>query len=251
MTEKQPGWYMTEPAKQEDDLLDAKEDVLDKIKSFMAGAQKGIYDDARDFLATQDANLAYVDPNAPAMIRAVLDDPDCFKGTAIQSLKSDLLSLKEKVDLHVLDERKAVTTAIDDVRKKIALTDEFKALSTDNQARIQSRIDSHAEGLDRITGIAVLRDRANGVRRTLMPEILGEIAHLTRPIEPAPDTPGSGMSDVPPPPALTLPEYVNASDVKVPYIQPYIGSEADLDLYLEKLKKTLLVELRAGKKVIV
>jgi hypothetical protein len=251
MTDKQPGWYMTEPAKQEDDLLDAKEDVLDKIKSFMAGAQKGIYEDARDFLATQDSNLAYVDPNAPAMIRAVLDDPDCYKGTAIQSLKSDLLSLKEKVDLQVLDERKVVTKAIDDVRQKIALTDEFKALSADNQARIQSRIDSHAEGLDRISGIAVLRDRANGVRRTLMPEVLGEIANLTRPIDPAPDRPGSGMEERPAHPAPTPPEFVNASDIKVPYGPPYIGSEADLDLYLEELKKTLLVELRAGKKVIV
>lgn len=251
MTDKQPGWYMTEPAKQEDDLLDAKEDVLDKIKSFMAGAQKAIYDDARDFLATQDTNLAYVDPNAPAMIRAVLDDPDCFKGTAIQSLKSDLLSLKEKVDLQVLDERKAVTKTIDDVRQKVALTDEFKALSTDNQARIQSRIDSHAEGLDRITGIAVLRDRVNGVRRTLMPDILGEIANMTRPIEPTADKPGSGMSDGPAHPAPTPPEFVNASDIKVPYGPPYIGSEADLDLYLEELKKSLLVELRAGKKVIV
>lgn len=251
MKDKQAGWYMTEPAKQEDDLLDAKEDVLDKIKSFMAGAQRAIYDDARDFLATQDSNLAYVDPNAPAMILAVLDDPDCYKGTAIQSLKSDLLSLKEKVDLQVLDERKSITKAIDDVRQKIALTEEFKSLSSDNQARIQSRIDSHAEGLDRISGIAVLRDRANGVRRSLMPDILGEIAHLTRPIEPGPNKPGPGMEERPAHPAPTPPEFVNASDIKVPYGPPYIGSEADLDLYLEELKKTLLVELRAGKKVIV
>ena len=34
-------WYITEPAKAEDDLLDAKEDVYDKIKSFMAGRAEG------------------------------------------------------------------------------------------------------------------------------------------------------------------------------------------------------------------
>ena len=91
MLDKQPGWYMTEPAKQEDMLLDAKEDVLDKIRSFMAGPQRAIYDDARAFLTSQDANLAYIDPDACVRIRAVLDDPACFKGTAIQDLKSDLL----------------------------------------------------------------------------------------------------------------------------------------------------------------
>ena len=44
---------------------------------------------------------------------------------------------------------------------------------------------------------------------------------------------------------------MNASEIRNGYGQPYIADEADLDRYLEELKKTLLVELRAGKKVIV
>ncbi len=244
MLDKQPGWYMTDASKHEDDILDAKEDVLDKVKSFMAGAQKVIYDEARDFLTSQDANLAYVDPNAPATIRAVLEDPNCFKGTTIQALKSDLLSLKEKVDLHVLDERKAVKDAVADVREKIVQTDEFKALSSDDQARIQSRINSHEADLDRITGIAVLRDRANGVKQGLMSDMLGEIAVLvTRDEDDAKD----GDQDAPPP----KPVFVNLAKVKVGYKEPYIGSEENVDQYLDELRKTLLTEIRAGKKVIV
>jgi dGTP triphosphohydrolase len=251
MVDKQPGWYMTEPAKQEDDLLDAKEDVLDKIKSFMAGAQKAIYDEARSFLTSEDANLAYVDPNAPGQIRAVLDDPECYKGTAIQALKSDLLSLKEKVDLKVLDERKAVTAAIDDIRQKIARTDEFQTLPPEDQAKIQARIDHHADGLDRITGIAVLRDRANGVQRGLMPEMLAEIAALSRPVAPVGGDQAPGMGEAPQKPITPPQAYVNAADIKVAYTQPYLADEADLDRYLEELKKTLLEQIRAGKKVIV
>ena len=251
MLDKQPGWYMTEPAKQEDVLLDAKEDVIDKIRSFMAGHQRAIYDDARAFLTSQDANLAYIDPDAGARIRAVLDDPACFKGTAIQDLKSDLLSLKEKVDLKVLDERKSVSEAIDDVRQKIVSTDEFQGLSDEDQTKIQTRIDRHADGLAQVSGIAVLRDRANGVRRSLMPEMLSEIAALARPVVPVADDSGPVLGETPQVPVQAPVSYVNASEIRNGYSQPYIADEADLDRYLEELKKTLLVELRAGKKVIV
>lgn len=251
MLDKQPGWYMTEPAKQEDMLLDAKEDVLDKIRSFMAGPQRAIYDDALAFLTSQDANLAYIDPDASARIRAVLDDPACFKGTAIQDLKSDLLSLKEKVDLKVLDERKSVSEAIDDVRQKIVSTDEFQGLSDEDQTKIQTRMDRHGDGLAQVSGIAVLRDRANGVRRSLLPEMLSEIAALARPVVPVADDGGTGDGETRQAPVQTPVSYVNASEIRNGYSQPYIADEADLDRYLEELKKTLLVELRAGKKVIV
>lgn len=213
----------------------------------MAGNQKAIYDEARTFLATQDANLAYIDPAASGQIRSVLDDPDCFKGPSIQALKSDLLSLKEKVDLQVLTERKAVQTAIIEAREKILQTAEFNALSAEDQAKIQSRFEAHAIGLDQVAGIAVLRDRANGVRRGLVPEMLVEIAALTRPALPVGDDRGKR----PQTPFAAAVAYVNVSELKNGYSQPYIADEDDLDRYLAELKKTLLVELRAGKKVTV
>jgi hypothetical protein len=251
MLDKQPGWYITEPVKQEDDLLNGKEDILDKIKSFMAGNQKVIYDEARGFLATQDANLAYIDPAASGHIRGVLDEPACFKGSSIQALKSDLLSLKEKVDLQVLTERKAVQIAIADARGKVLQTVEFQALSAEDQAKIQAQFDAHAVGLDQVSGIAVLRDRANGITRGLVPQMLAEIATLVHPVAPmGNDDDGDVVGDIPKPPN-PAPAYVNASEIKNGYSQPYIANESDLDRYLEELKKTLLVELRAGKKVIV
>jgi hypothetical protein len=253
MLDKQPGWYITEPIKQENDLLSSKEDILDKIKSFMAGNQKVIYDEARGVLATQDANLAYIDPAASGQIRGVLDDPACFKGSSIQALKSDLLSLKEKVDLQVLTERKAVQAAIVDARGKVLQTVEFQALSAEDQAIIQSRFDAHALGLDHVSGIAVLRDRANGISRGLVPQMLAEIATMARPLPPVEHDDGDedAVGKQPQPPIPAPVAYVNASEIKNGYSRPYIADENDLDRYLEELKKTLLVELRAGKKVIV
>ena len=172
MVGKPATWYITEPAAQENDLLDPKEEVLDKVRSFMGGSQKEIYDDAREFLRDQEANISYVDAAAGDLISKALTDPACYKGTAIQSLKTDLYALKDRVELTMMEERKAVVTAVDDCAAKVAQTPEFQALTPEEQSRIQRSIDSHKAGLEGVKMIPILRERANAARLELLPRIL-------------------------------------------------------------------------------
>ena len=248
MRDKPAGWYMSEPARQEDALLNAKEDVLDKIRSFMVGPQRAIYDEARDFLQTQEGNLSYADPVVAEQMRRALGDPDCYKGTAIQGLKTDLYALKETLELKLLEERKAARAAIDECKARLAVLEEFQALTPDQQERLMRRVDSHTTSLDTTTLIPVLRDRTAGVRRTLLPELLSEIERLSRPA-PSP-TPQPGVADRPAP-APRPPAMVDVSEIRVRYPKPYLSDEGDVNAYVEEMKKTLLVEIRAGKKVIV
>lgn len=246
MVGKPATWYITEPATQEDDLLDAKEEVLDKIRSFMGGAQREIYDDAREFLRDQEANISYVDAAAGDALARALADPACYKGTAIQALKSDLYGLKDRVELTVLEERKAVIAAVEDCAAKVTQTPEFQALSADDQAHIKRNIDSHKSGLDSVKMIPILRDRANGAKLDLLPRILAEVERLNRPVvDPKLVPPGPPQ---PEPPQTT---YVNASEIKVGFAKPYLTEEADVEQYVQEMKKTLLEQIRAGKKVIV
>ena len=247
MVGKPATWYITEPAKQEDDLLDAKEDVLDKVRSFMGGAQREIYDDARDFLRDQEANISYVDAVVGEALARTLADPACYRGTAIQSLKTELYGLKDRVELTVLEERKAVITAIDECSAKAAQTPEFQALSADDQAHIKRNIDSHKAGLDSVKMIPILRDRANGAKLDLLPRILAEVERLSRPA--TQPQPNPGMNE--PPAAAPQPTYVNASEIKVGFAKPYLTEEADVEQYVDAMKNTLLEQIRAGKKVIV
>lgn len=247
MIGKPAAWYITEPVKHEDALLDAKEGILDKIRSFMGGAQKEIYDDVRDFLQSQEANIGYVDAAAGEKLRAALRDPDCYKGTAIQALKSDLYTLKDKVELDILKERKAVIAAVDDCAEKVAQTTEFQALSPEQQDKIRRAITTHKSGLDAVTMIPILRDRANGARSSLIQQILADIASMAAPA-PAPTTPG--MSDRASP-APTPPSYINASDIRPKYAKPYLAEESDVETYVEEMKQSLLAQIRSGKRVIV
>ena len=248
MKSKPANWYISDAPKREDDLLNAKEDILDKIKSFMGGAQKGIYDDARDVLASQSANIDYVDLDAGAKLRAALEDPDCFKGSSIQSVKSDLYDLKNKVELKVVEERKAVIAEVEDVSAKITQMPDFQALDTDKQTRITARIESHKAGLDTVTLIPVLQNKVTQIRSNLLAELIGQIDQLAHPAPSPFDQPGASEAPAAPPQA---PSYIKADQIKVSFDKPYLSDEADVDQYLNEMKKTLLVEIRAGKKVIV
>jgi energy-coupling factor transporter ATP-binding protein EcfA2 len=248
MTGKPAAWYITEPVKQEDALLDAKEGVLDKIRSFMSGAQREIYDDVRDFLQTQEANIGYVDAVAGERLRGALRDPECYKGTVIQSLKSDLYALKDKVELDILKERKAVIAAVDECAEKVSQTTEFQALTPEQQDKIRRSVATHKAGLDAVTMIPILRDRANGARSGLIQQMLADIARMTQPPAPAPADPG--MKDRPAP-VPRPPSYINASEIRLNYAKPYLAEESDVETYVEEMRQSLLAHIRSGKRVIV
>lgn len=250
MRDKPAGWYVTEPAKQGDDLLNAKEDLLDKVRSFMSGAQKDIYDEARAFLQDQEGNLGYADPASVTKIREVLAATDCYKGAAIQSLKTDLYQLKEALELQLLDERKSARAAIEDCRSKIEALEDYASLSDGQRQTISSRIDQMTARIDKTPLIPVLRDLGAGVRKTLLPELLSEIERFQAPApQPTAQKPG-GMEKAPvaPPKPTSM---VDVGQIKVSFAKPYLTDESDVDAYVDTMRERLLVEIRSGKKVIV
>lgn len=245
MAGKPATWYITDLAVHADDLLNAKEGVLDKIRSFMGGAQCEIYNAAREFVQEQDANISYIDLAAGDALVKALANPTCYEGAVIQAMKSDLYELKNRVELAVQEERKAATIAIDDCAAKATQTSDFQILSTDDQNRIQRIISDHKSGLDSVKIIPILRDQANSAKLNLLPRILADIERFSHPA--APGQPSTGTGDAPAP----QPTYVSASEMKVVFAKPYLAEEADVERYVEEMRKTLLEQIRAGKRVII
>ncbi|MFD1942490.1 BREX system P-loop protein BrxC [Paradevosia shaoguanensis] len=258
MRDQSATWFITGPIGQEDQLLDAKEDVFDKVRSFMRGPQKAIYDEVRSFLTKQDQNLGYSEGAAADKLRQVLEDPQCYKGTAIQELKADFYALKERIEQTVLAERNAVIIAIDEVAGKVAQTSEFGALPPEQQARIREGLTARKSDLAAQSLIPALRNLATEVRSNLLADTLTRIAELTpAPAQtPAPQPqPAGGVAEPQPapyvPPAPVKPQYIKAQSITVPFAKTYLEDEDDVTHYLDEMKKTLLAEIGAGKKVIV
>ena len=250
MRDKPARWYVTEPVRQEDDLLNAKEDILDKVRSFMSGAQRGIYDEARAFLHNQEGNLGYADPASVTKIREALAAPDCYKGPAIQTLKTDLCQLKETLNLKVLDERKSACAAIEECRSKIEALEDYASLTDDQRNVVRDRIDQMATRIDKTPLIPELRDLRASIRPTLLPELLSEIDRIRKPAPQQTTQKPGGMEEAPaasPQPA----SMVDVGQIRVTFAKPYLADESDVEAYVDTMREGLIAEIRAGKKVIV
>jgi len=129
---------------------------------------------------------------------------------------------------------------------------EYAALSDAEQSAIEAEIGSELHAIERSGQIAVIRERANRFRASTYPALL---ARATSPAL-SPGVAGeerSGFSDGGGAP-LTPPrrtEYVPAAGLRVTFAKPYLADERDVDAYLESLRKTLITEIRSGKRITV
>jgi hypothetical protein len=72
---KPDDWYLTD-FNLGDDLLDAKESVIDPIQAFLNGAQRVIYDEAAELLTIHSSNLSYLPVSSDDAVRGTLADPN-------------------------------------------------------------------------------------------------------------------------------------------------------------------------------
>lgn len=253
-------WYFTSLSSHEDTLLDAKEQIIDPIKRFMGGAQRKIYDEARDFLAEQDANLSYASTGDAQAIRAVLDDPACHKGNSIQQAKSKLDALKAALKALLASERKTALEEVGELKAKIEGLDEFKKLEEVNQAAILQECEAAEASIRGATLVAIIRERSNNFRAITYPALLGRISQMNAP-EPTKEPPQTGTADdgdnkvkdvgEPFKPAPAPTEFVSSASLKVEFSSPWLANEDDVDAYLQSLRETLLAEIHSGKRITV
>ena len=253
VTGKPYAWYLQDLGRHEDRLLDLKESILDPIRRFMGGGQKAIYDEARSYLDDHNANFGYGGEEQARTVRAVLGDPNCFKGNAIQQIKGTLDALRAEVDNRITAERKTAIADVEELRAKLQALPEFASLAEPGRREIEAAFSAILETIETSKLIAVIRERVSGFRASGYPALLGRVT-APRPVKKdgEHDEPRSFRDDASgSPPAPAQQEYVAASALRVTYAKPYLADEHDIDAYLRTLRETLIAEIRAGRRVTV
>lgn len=250
-------WYLEELPKLEDRLLDAAEDILAPVTSFMNGSQRTTYESARKYLAEQADNFGAIQSDLPGQIRAVLDDPDCFKGKAIKDLKGHLADLQSQVAAKVSEARKKADAAIDDCIGSLEELEEFANLSDTQKAQAKARFDGLREDISQARLIAVIKSKAATAKDDILPRVMNEVIALATPPAPThelappsgtPD-PDPGMQD-PPAPAPTPPQtVVFANKVEVEHSKSILTTEGDVDEYINKMRAAWIAEIARGKRI--
>ena len=255
VTGKPYAWYLQELSQHGDRLFDLKECTLDPIRRFMGGAQKAIYDEARVYLSEQSANFVYGGDDKANAIRAVLDDPNCFKGNTIQHMKGTLSALKAEVDNRIETERETAITDVEKFQEKLQELPEFVSLADADRGEIEAAFTGILGTISNTKLIAVIRERVTEFRSSVYPALLGRVmARRPPPVQKGDreaEKQGFKEDANSPSPPVAQPEYVAAIALRVTFAKPYLGDERDVDAYLDALRETLIAEIRAGKRVTV
>lgn len=257
LTGKPYTWYLTELTRQEDALLDMKESVIDPVRKFMSGPQKGIFDNASKFVQTQEPNFTYIEGDEATQMVASLTDPDCFKGSRMQQVKTQVETLQGKVTARIEAEIAKAKETVAALKGRLCGMTEFSALNGEQQEQITRPFNEFNAAIERQKLIAVIRDTLRRFEESDYQRLLSQMTSWAQPAptpEPAPEpgqtaTPDAGTKPTPPAKPEPRIEYVPSRSVKVSFDKAWLADETDVERYLESMREALLDEIRKGKRI--
>ncbi|MDD3127613.1 MAG: BREX system P-loop protein BrxC, partial [Candidatus Izemoplasmatales bacterium] len=173
-------WYLTELPHQEDALLDMKEGVINSIRKFMSGPQKGIFDNAIKFVQTQEPNFTYIEGDEAAQVVASLADPDCFKGNRMQQVKTQVETLEKKVASQIDAEIAKAQETVATLKGRLCGMAEFNTLNREQQAQITNSFNEFNATIVRQKLIAVIRDNLRRFEESDYQHLLSQMTTWTQ-----------------------------------------------------------------------
>lgn len=226
---KTTDWYLTDLPKLSDKLLDNIKDVADPLMEFWNGKQKDIYDNAKQFMQMQRANLKHVNEDEASQVESILSAANCFRGDAMQRLHILVENLKQQVSKQLAEEVSAVEQQISKCRQQIERRSEFAGLSAARQDELRQLFQQKIESLKKEPFI----DSVIVAGTQFMEKTMSEIeARLT-----------AGQQ-----PGLVAP-IVQRNSMNIDFEKSLLENESDVDAWLEAERRAMLCAIKDGKRI--
>ena len=239
-------YYLAEIDSFENALLDAKESTLDPIRKFMTGPNRDLYSNARRFMQDQSENLAYGQTEAADKIQRLIMDPACYKGSCMQQIKAMLEELETGIAAQLKKETEKAALIIEALRDRILVMQEFKDLTADQQLELKQVFELKLSEVNDQRLIAALRDIPRRFEDEEYPRLLGKMESWKNSVDSDPgykSQPGKEKTKI------VETKYVPVRIVHVGFDKAWLADEADVDRYLESMRKAFLDELSKGNRI--
>ena len=228
-------WYLTDFDLGEE-LLEAKEDLIDPIRAFLNGPQRAIYDNATTLLATNASNLGYLPADSNAAVRNALIDPNVFRGNRMTQLKQAADRLRVQIDEVIAANRATAATAIEARKAELFASPDYEKATAAAQESVASQVDQVISQVNGEGQVANIRELGTSFAMTAFPGLLDRLAASQEP---------TGGSTPPPP----LKQTVSVKTISTPGASGVLETEADIDRYLAALRSALIQTLNDGKRI--
>ena len=251
---KSHSFYLTEMLKQEDKLFEMKETVADPIIRFINGSGYTLFNDAVDFYKTNEPNMNYLPSEDVQTLSKLLKDPDGYKSANVQTLRTVLEGMREKLKTKIAETVEQANKKIEVLQCKVAQMPEYGVLAPDREREIHTCFSSIKEKITTQTLIPVIHDIARNFEDFEYNSILNRIERWGKPLEPVkPEYEAKPVSGEGSPHGKKCEEpvqqYVPLKNITVGFERPYLANEEDVEEYIKELKKVIMEEIKSGKRV--
>ncbi|GHD51760.1 BREX system P-loop protein BrxC [Mycetocola manganoxydans] len=230
-------WYLSEFALG-DELLDAKESVMDPIQAFLSGGQRAIYEDAAELLRSNVSNLGYLAPRSDEQITTLLDDPQAFRGNRMAQLKRAADALRTSIDTALTANRAAAMAEIESRKSALLASIMYLNATEEAQQRVIRAIDQVIARIGGERQIALIRELGNGFEQTVYPALLDQLAAAARPDDEGDD-----------PVIAPVKQTVSVKTISAAGVNGVLETANDVDRYVAALRAALINTLNEGKRI--
>ncbi|MCL2802837.1 MAG: BREX system P-loop protein BrxC [Micrococcales bacterium] len=225
-------WYLDQFTDYIDQLLEAKQDFIDPISSFLNSSQKDVFDEASHLLAANQDNRRYLTDGQAERVEALLADPNLIR-TGANRLKDAAAAFKVAAGAIVNAEREA---ALEQISARIDVTvqgDVLEQASPEVLGQVQQIQERVLAAVAAATSIPVIKQ----LREEFAAQGFLEILEL---LEPA------GPKEAGPTPRAAPIVSIRSLPAPAPKV---LQTVADVDAYVEELRVTLQQAIDQGKRI--
>ena len=217
---------------QTEELLDAKDDLIDPILKILKGPQKAMFDAACRLLSEQRLNLGYIGGNEAADLQALVDSPTVYKGGGLLQVKSLTETLGGKLEILIGDERTKARETLDRLQEQCKGSPEYAAADEGARQKADAAFAELARQIEETPIVSVIRDRVQSFASTAYPQVLMTLAGKT----------GESTASL---------KYVQVQTLRANVAKHTLETPADVDGYLTALGSAIRAELEKGNRVLV
>lgn len=230
---KSDDWYLND-FNLGDELLEAKENLIDPIQSFLNGAQQSIYDEASTLLASHNSNLSYLPSGSDETVKNVLADPNAFRGNKMAQLKRAVDDLRSQIESIAATNRASVTATIEERKAELVGGDFYAKATPEARQGVSQRVDETLARVASESQVALILQVGSTFESTDYPALLDMLAASQE-----------GGGDGGPASRQT----VSVKTISVPGASGVLETEEDVDKYLAALRSALVQTLTDGKRI--
>ncbi len=236
LAEKDYAYILRSLGEFEDDLLDAREDLLDPVTAFMNGAQGQTFVAVSEFLRDQSGNLPSAGDDRVATLRELISSSSPFRGDLVRRATSAFTEIQREVSDRLEAERAAALAEIETREQSVTSDPRFSTLSDDQAEAALAPSRAAKAAVTDAKLIPVIRDSVRGYTEREFPSQLSSLAA---------SPPSAGEPSTPSPTFKSLSEVLAETATGTASLQ----TQEDVEAFVRDLEAKLRAIVSEGKGV--